>query len=116
MASRSYICRVVRTIGIRELKNKLSACLRDVEHGDIYLVSDRGRVVAELKKPGLGVEKPILDPIEAALHKRVLLGKATPPTVPLGEGMKKAEAMRPKGLGLTSEQIAEALNWTRGDR
>src|SRR5438270_57080 len=101
---------MLRTIGIRELKNKLSACLRDVQHGDIYLVSDRGRVVAELKQPG--AQNPILDDIEAVLRKRVLEGKATPPKVALAEGRRRVEALMrkaPRGQGLTSEQIAEAL-------
>ncbi|CAN5922883.1 hypothetical protein BH11GEM2_BH11GEM2_10920 [soil metagenome] len=41
----------MRTIGIRELKAELSRVLRDVQRGDIVLVTDRGRVVAELRKP-----------------------------------------------------------------
>lgn len=43
----------MRTIGIRELKAHLSRVLRDVDAGDVFLVTDRGRVVAELKRPGL---------------------------------------------------------------
>jgi len=38
-------------IGIRELKNNLSACLRKVAAGDTILVTDHGRVVAELRQP-----------------------------------------------------------------
>ena len=41
----------MRTIGIRALKAQLSSVIRDVQRGDIFLVTDRGRVVAELKKP-----------------------------------------------------------------
>ena len=41
----------MRTIGIRELKARLSQVLRDVSSGDVFLVTDRGRVVAELKRP-----------------------------------------------------------------
>jgi hypothetical protein len=43
----------MRTIGVRELKTHLSRVLRDVGAGDVFLVTDRGRVVAELKRPGL---------------------------------------------------------------
>jgi len=43
----------VRTIGIRELKSHLSRTLRDVQRGEHYLVTDRGRVVAELRLPGV---------------------------------------------------------------
>ena len=42
----------METVGIRELKNKLSAYVRKVEAGDVVLVTDRGRVVAELVPPG----------------------------------------------------------------
>jgi antitoxin (DNA-binding transcriptional repressor) of toxin-antitoxin stability system len=48
---RDYIARM-RTIGIRELKAKLSEELRAVGRGEVVLVTDRGRVVAELRAPG----------------------------------------------------------------
>lgn len=41
----------MRTIGIRELKARLSSVIRDVQRGDHVLVTDRGRVVAELRLP-----------------------------------------------------------------
>lgn len=41
----------MRVIGIRELKAQLSRVLRDVQSGDVVLVTDRGRVVAELRRP-----------------------------------------------------------------
>ena len=41
----------MRTIGIRELKARLSSVLRDVQRGEHVLVTDRGRVVAELRLP-----------------------------------------------------------------
>jgi antitoxin (DNA-binding transcriptional repressor) of toxin-antitoxin stability system len=41
----------MKTIGIRELKARLSRVLREVAGGDLYLVTDRGRVVAELRRP-----------------------------------------------------------------
>ncbi len=39
----------VRTVGVKELKNNLSAFLRDVQAGAVVVVSDRSRVVAELR-------------------------------------------------------------------
>ena len=41
-----------RTVGIKELKNNLSAYLREVRRGTRVLVSDRDEVVAELHEPG----------------------------------------------------------------
>jgi len=42
----------MKTAGVRDLKAHLSGYLRDVAHGDVVLVTDRGRVVAELRPPG----------------------------------------------------------------
>ncbi|MBI4419275.1 MAG: type II toxin-antitoxin system prevent-host-death family antitoxin [Gemmatimonadetes bacterium] len=42
----------MRAVGVRELKAHLSQCLRDVEGGEVILVTDRGRVVAEMRAPG----------------------------------------------------------------
>jgi prevent-host-death family protein len=39
----------MRAIGVRDLKANLSRYLRDVERGEVVLVTDRGRVVAELR-------------------------------------------------------------------
>jgi antitoxin (DNA-binding transcriptional repressor) of toxin-antitoxin stability system len=43
----------MKTIGVRELKAHLSRVLRDVGSGDTFLVTDRGRVIAELRRPGV---------------------------------------------------------------
>jgi antitoxin (DNA-binding transcriptional repressor) of toxin-antitoxin stability system len=42
----------MKTAGIRQLKASLSACVHEVERGATILVTDRGRVVAELRPPG----------------------------------------------------------------
>ncbi len=39
----------MRAVGVRELKANLSRYLREVERGETVLVTDRGRVVAELR-------------------------------------------------------------------
>ena len=39
------------SVGIRELKNRLSEFLRRVQDGETIAVTDRGRVVAELRSP-----------------------------------------------------------------
>ena len=41
----------MKTIGVRELKARLSQALRDVAAGDVLLITDRGRVIAELRSP-----------------------------------------------------------------
>jgi len=41
-----------KTIGVKDLKNNLSAYLREVRRGTRVLVTDRNVVVAELHEPG----------------------------------------------------------------
>ncbi len=51
VASCSYIGDMI-TVGIRELKNRLSEYLRLVRAGELLQVTDRGTVVAEIRSPG----------------------------------------------------------------
>jgi hypothetical protein len=43
----------IKTVGIRDLKNNLSAYLREVRTGIRLLVSDRDTVIAEMHEPYL---------------------------------------------------------------
>jgi antitoxin (DNA-binding transcriptional repressor) of toxin-antitoxin stability system len=65
----------VRAVAVRELKNRLSAYLRDVAKGEVVLVTDRGRVVAELRRP---TTELTLDPAERALERLHAEGVLTP--------------------------------------
>ena len=42
----------MKSVGIRELKDRLSDYIRQVRAGESVLVTDRGEVVAELTPPG----------------------------------------------------------------
>jgi antitoxin (DNA-binding transcriptional repressor) of toxin-antitoxin stability system len=42
----------MKTVGIRELKNRLSHYVAEVRHGEVVLLTDRSQVVAELRPPG----------------------------------------------------------------
>lgn len=42
----------MKAVGVRELKARLSAYLREVRAGEVILVTDRHEVVAELRAPG----------------------------------------------------------------
>ena len=44
----------MKTVGIRDLKARVSQILREVAAGDVFLVTDRGRVVAEIRRPDAG--------------------------------------------------------------
>jgi antitoxin (DNA-binding transcriptional repressor) of toxin-antitoxin stability system len=61
----------MKAVAIKELKNRLSAYLREVQGGEIVLVTDRGRVVAELRQPSPGTP---LTPQELAVERLVAKG------------------------------------------
>jgi hypothetical protein len=48
-----YVLRL-KTVGIRELKNRLSEYLREVRLGTTILVTDRGTAIAEIREPSVG--------------------------------------------------------------
>ncbi len=41
----------MKAVAVEELKNRLSGYLREVKNGEVVLITDRGRVVAELRQP-----------------------------------------------------------------
>ena len=69
----------LKTVGIKELKNNLSAYLRDVRTGARVLVTDRDRVVAELHEPRSGYA--LDDPIDPRMAEWLAAGIVTLPTV-----------------------------------
>jgi antitoxin (DNA-binding transcriptional repressor) of toxin-antitoxin stability system len=70
----------MKTAGVRDLKAHLSGYLRDVARGDVVLVTDRGRVVAELRPPGeVGAAAVPADPRYRRLVERGLLKPASAP-------------------------------------
>jgi prevent-host-death family protein len=48
----------MKSVGIRELKTRLSEYLRRVRSGETVLITDRGKVAAELLPPGQGQTDP----------------------------------------------------------
>jgi antitoxin (DNA-binding transcriptional repressor) of toxin-antitoxin stability system len=44
----------LKTVGVRELKNRLSEYLREVRLGTTILVTDRGTAIAEIREPSMG--------------------------------------------------------------
>lgn len=65
-----------KRIGVKELKNRLSAYLREVREGRRVLVTDRGEVVAELRRA-----RPVSDPEEEALTEWLEAGAVVPPAL-----------------------------------
>jgi antitoxin (DNA-binding transcriptional repressor) of toxin-antitoxin stability system len=97
----------LKTVNIRALKDKLSAYLRDVQHGDVLLITDRGRVVAEVRQPTVG--QPATDSAFARELRLVERGD-------LHVGAPNDSARyHSTGLRLAEVDIDAALAWTRGD-
>jgi prevent-host-death family protein len=77
VATWSYI-ETVKTVGVRELKNRLSEYIRQVRSGEGVLVTDRGEVVAELTSPGHASSDTSVPPGLVALARRGLVTLGVP--------------------------------------
>lgn len=97
---------MIRTTNIRTLKDQLSAFLRDVQRGDVILVTDRGRVVAEIRQPTIG--GTTLEPVAERSRPLVAAGV-------LSVGLpNSADAYRAADIKIPPAMIDEALDETRG--
>jgi antitoxin (DNA-binding transcriptional repressor) of toxin-antitoxin stability system len=96
----------LKTVGVKELKNNLSAYLREVRRGIRVLVSDRNRVVAELHEPRTA--HALDDPLDPRIAEWIETGIVRPPTA---ERTKLPES--PVKLG--DAVAARLLDQDRGD-
>ena len=80
VATGSYFY-VMKTVGIKTLKNKLSEYIKLAKAGEVIAITDRGQVVAELRAPR-HVEHPMMD--DPWFAEQVRLGHITPSRVPPG--------------------------------
>jgi antitoxin (DNA-binding transcriptional repressor) of toxin-antitoxin stability system len=69
---------LMRAVGLKVLKNKLSEYVRLAERGETVLVTDRDRVVAEIVPPEQ-TRSPVL--ADALLSEAVRQGWITPPAL-----------------------------------
>jgi antitoxin (DNA-binding transcriptional repressor) of toxin-antitoxin stability system len=69
----------VKTVGLRELRNRLSEYVRDARGGESILVTDRGKVAAEIHPPGKALVDSSLPPglLDLARRGLVTLGNNT---------------------------------------
>jgi prevent-host-death family protein len=70
-----------RRIGIRELKSRLSECVREVKTGGTIVITERGRPVARIIPDAM----PLQERIEALVRSGAVLwnGKRLPPAKPV---------------------------------
>jgi prevent-host-death family protein len=63
----------MKSVGLRDLKNRLSEYVREVRCGEAVLVTDRGEIVAELTPPGQGAGQQGVPSALVALARRGLV-------------------------------------------
>ena len=101
----------LKTVGVKNLKNNLSAYLRDVQRGVRVLITDRDRIVAELREPLTSVGTLKDSPLE--LQNPVLVQWIQEAKVRLPRRQKKpcspSFLHSPEGTGLS------LLNEDRGE-
>jgi prevent-host-death family protein len=100
----------MNAVNVKELKARLSAYLREVQRGETFLVTDRGRIIARLGPPHLEAATPaVRSPDEARL---AALGVRLPT-----RARRPQDYTRPgPGSGLSSKEIDELLDWVRGEK
>lgn len=99
----------MKTVGVRDLKNRLSEYLRRVRLGEGVLVTDRGEVVAELVPPGQAQRDPSVPAGLQSLAKRGLLTVAAPAGTDLYPALAR-EPRKPR------RSVVELLDEERGPR
>ncbi len=95
---------MMKTIGARELKNRLGTYLRQVREGATIVVTDRGKPVAELR-----AVMPAESDEEARLQELVATGLLAPRT-----GKRLTERRKP--IRIAGPSLSETIVEDRGDR
>ena len=62
----------MRAVAVKELKNRLSQSLREVAAGEVVLVTDRGKVIAELRRPLTGARLDFEQSLEPLVAQGLL--------------------------------------------
>jgi prevent-host-death family protein len=102
----------MKSVGVRDLKNRLSEYLRRVRLGESVLVTDRGEVVAELLPPGQGQTDPSAPAGLLSLAKRGLVSLGTPSS----PGVPDLYPALPRAHRTRRRSAAQLLDEERGPR
>jgi prevent-host-death family protein len=85
-----------KTVGVRELKATLSACLRRVKSGDTIVISERGRPIGQIS------------PIEASVEEKLHKGVQSQHWSWSGQKWKpSAPGVKPRGNELVSDLLLD---------
>jgi len=97
----------MKTVGVRELKNRLSEYLRQVRAGEGVLVTDRGEVVAEISPPGRALLDGAAPPGLAALARRGLATLGAPANAKRYPALPRRRRRRHRAAQLLDEERGE---------
>ena len=94
----------MESVGIRDLKNRLSAYIRQVRAGEVVLVTDRGEVVAELTPPRQTRADADLPPGLLALARRGLITLGNPGDASLYPAVVRTPRLRRSAAQLLDDE------------
>jgi len=97
----------MKVVGVREVKDHLSAYLREVRRGTVVRITDRGEVVAELRPPAPSGDEP------SGYERMVEEGRVIPPARPWAAALVAAPRARPR---LRAGVANELIDADRADR
>jgi antitoxin (DNA-binding transcriptional repressor) of toxin-antitoxin stability system len=101
--------RDMKSVGVKQLKSRLSEYLRLVRSGETVLVTDRDEVIAELRPARR--QAPSVDSLDEILDSLAERGEITRASLP-----KRRWKWKAKGLGLPTGSATAILNEIRSDR
>lgn len=96
----------LKVVGIKELKNSLSAFLKQITAGTTLLVSDRNKIVAQISLPQISLEFSN----QGQAHLQELLDQGS-----LSTPAKSKSKLSPSGLGLADGTAQKLLEEDRGE-
>lgn len=99
----------MRTVGVKELKSRLSEYLRAVKRGEIVIVTEHEQPVAELRRP---VQRPAgVEDHDAALDALAAMGEVTRTS----GAKRKGWRWTTRGLGIKPGSATRILGELRAD-
>ena len=108
MTTGDYISSM-KTVGVKELKARLSAYLRAVKRGETVIVTEHDRVIAELHAPR--ADRNAAEDIAESLDRLAAAGEVSRAT-----SRKEGWRWKPAGLGLRPGAAARILSDLRDER
>lgn len=98
----------MKTVGVKELKARLSAYLRAVKRGETVIVTEHERVIAELHAPR--TDRNSAEDIAESLDRLAAAGEVSRAT-----SRKRGWRWKPAGLGLRPGAAARILSDLRDE-